>query len=123
VAIPAVVNPLDATGKAAEKAAKAKAKELADRADEISLVNQAEAESLQNDVFDPKHQDVVILDEIEELGVSTTNDMVVIRTVADIDEMTFGVGNTYTFKQGRKYKVPAALADYLEQLGYIWRPN
>jgi hypothetical protein len=49
--------------------------------------------------------------------------MVVIRTITDIDDMSYGVGNTYTFKAGVKYRVPKSLADYLEQLGYIWRPN
>jgi len=34
--------------------------------------------------------------------------------------MTFGVGNSYTFKQGVRYKVPRELADYLQMLGYIW---
>jgi hypothetical protein len=64
-----------------------------------------------------------VLDEIENVGVSTAGDMVVIRTITDIDDMSYGVGNTYTFKAGVKYRVPKSLADYLEQLGYIWRPN
>jgi hypothetical protein len=49
--------------------------------------------------------------------------MVVIRTITDVEEMTYGVGNNYTFKAGVKYRVPSGLAGYLEQLGYIWRPN
>ena len=49
--------------------------------------------------------------------------MVVIRTITDIEEMTYGVGNHYTFKAGVKYRVPVNLANYLEDLGYIWRPN
>ena len=117
-------SPLDATGLAAEKAAKANAEALRKRQDEISITAQIEAESLENDVFDPKAPDApLVLDEIENVGVSTANDMVVIRTITDIDEMTYGVGNHYTFKAGVKYRVPSGLANYLEQLGYIWRPN
>lgn len=117
-------SPLDATGKAAEQAAKKNAAELKKRKEEISIATQLEAESLEKDVFDPKKPDApLILDEIENVGVSTAGDMVIIRTITDIEDMSYGVGNTYTFKAGVKYRVPRSLADYLEQLGYIWRPN
>jgi hypothetical protein len=117
-------SPLDATGRAAETAAKKNAAELKKRKDEISIAAQIEAESLEKDVFDPKNPDApLVLDEIENVGVSTAGDMVVIRTITDIEDMTYGVGNNYTFKAGVKYRVPAQLAGYLEQLGYIWRPN
>jgi hypothetical protein len=117
-------SPLDATGKAAEQAAKKNAAELKKRKEEISIATQLEAESLEKDIFDPKNPDApLVLDEIENVGVSTANDYVVIRTITDIEDMTFGVGDTYTFKAGVKYRVPRGLADYLEQLGYIWRPN
>ena len=121
-------SPLDATGRAAEQAAKKNAAELQKRKDEISIASQIEAESLERDVFDPKKPDApLVLDEIENVGVSTANDYVVIRTITDIDDMTFGVVNgtpqSYSFKSGVKYRVPGHLANYLEQLGYIWRPN
>ena len=117
-------SPLDATGKAAEQAAKKNAEALKKRKEEIYIATQLEAESLEKDVFDPKKPDApLVLDEIENVGVSTAGDMVVIRTITDIDDMSYGVGNTYTFKAGVKYRVSRSLADYLEQLGYIWRPN
>jgi hypothetical protein len=118
------ITPLDATGKAAEKAQKANAEALRKRQDEISVAARIEAESLEKDVFDPKNPDKpIVLDEIQEVGVSLANDKVIIRTITDIEDMTYGVGNTYTFKAGVKYSVPRELADYLEGLGYIWRPN
>lgn len=117
-------SPLDATGKAAEDAAKRNAAELKKREAELSISRQAEAELLETGVFDPKKPDApILLDEIEEVGVSVNNDKVVIRTITDIDDMTYGVGNTFSFKAGVKYSVPRDLADYLEGLGYIWRPN
>jgi hypothetical protein len=113
---------MDATGKAAEDAAKARAKEIAARKDEISLVRQQEAVSLENDVFDPKQPDVpLVLDEVEDLGVAVKgDDMVIIRTMHDIEDMTFGVGNNYSFKAGVKYRVPLSLARHLARLGYTW---
>ena len=117
-------SPLDATGRAAEAATKKNQEALKKRKDEISIAAQIEAESLEKDVFDPKNPDApLVLDEIENVGVGTANDMVVIRTITDIEDMTYGVGNTYTFKAGVKYRVPSGLASYLENLGYIWRPN
>ena len=117
-------SPLDATGRAAEQATKKNAEELKKRQNEISIANQLEVESLERDVFDPKKPDApLVLDEIENVGVSTAGDMVVIRTITDVEEMTYGVGNHYTFKAGVKYRVPVGLANYLEGLGYIWRPN
>lgn len=117
-------SPLDATGKAAEEAAKRNAEELRKRQDEITLIRQQEEELLSTAVFDPKKPDTpIFLDEIEEIGVAVNDEKVIIRTITDIEDMTYGVGNTYTFKAGVKYSVPRDLADYLEGLGYIWRPN
>ena len=118
-------SPQDATGRAAELAAKANAKTLQERADEISISRQAEAVSLENDVFDPRNPDApLLIDEIEEVGVLVNNESVVIRTIADIEDMTFGVVNgapqNYSFKQGVRYKVPKELANYLQGIGYLW---
>ena len=118
-------SPQDTTGRAAEQAAKQRAAELAARQDEISLSRQLEAQSLENDIFDPQTpEQPLLIDEIEEVGVSLNNDMVVIRTLSDIEQMTFGVVNgtpqEYNFKAGVRYKVPRHLANYLQGLGYLW---
>jgi len=118
-------SPQDATGYAAEKAAKANAAELAARKEEISISRAVEAELLENGVFDPKKPDApILIDEIEEVGVSVNNDTVIIRTVSDIEDMTYGVINgtpqSYTFKAGVKYRVPRDLANYLSNLGYTY---
>ena len=118
-------SPLDATGRAAEEAAKRNAKALADRKDEIALSRAAEEELLETAVFDPKKPDApILIDEIEEVGVSLKNEKVVIRTHHDIEDMTYGVINgtpqSYTFKAGVKYSVPKDLALYLQGLGYLW---
>jgi hypothetical protein len=114
-------SPQDMTGRAAEEAAKRNAAELAARKEEISISRQVEAESLENDVFDPKNPEApILIDEIEEVGVAVNNDTVLIRTISDIEDMTYGVGNLYTFKAGVRYKVPRDLANYLQGLGYLW---
>lgn len=118
-------SPQDSTGRAAEDAAKRNAAELAARKEEISISRQAEAISLENDVFDPKKPDApILIDEIEEVGVSLKNDKVIIRTITDIEDMTFGVINgtpqNYTFKQGVRYSVPRQLALYLQAHNYLW---
>jgi hypothetical protein len=120
-------SPQDTTGRAVEDAAKRNAAELAARQDEIALSRQAEATSLENDVFDPKRPDApILLDEVEEVGVNVAADnFVIIRTISDIEDMTYGVVNgapqNYTFKAGVKYKVSADLASYLARLGYTWK--
>lgn len=121
-------SPLDATGKAAEDAAKRNEAELRKRQDEISMSRKAEQEALETQVFDPKNPDQpILIDEIEEVGVAVNDDKVIIRTVTDIEDMTYGIVNgapqNFTFKAGVKYSVPRDLANYLERLGYIWRPN
>lgn len=118
-------SPQDATGRAAEEAAKRNAKELADRKDQIALSRAAEEELLETGVFDPKTADKpILIDEIEEVGVAVNNEKIVIRTISDIEDMTYGVVNgtpqSYTFKAGVKYSVPRDLAFYLQGLGYLW---
>jgi hypothetical protein len=117
---------LDTTGRAVEDAAKRVAADKAKRDSEISLARQQEEISLQTDVFDAKNPEKpILIDEIEEVGVSVNSNKVIIRTIADIEDMTFGVVNgapqNYTFKQGVKYSVPVELAAHLERLGYTWR--
>jgi hypothetical protein len=117
---------LDATGRAAEEAAKRNAAELAARKDEIAISRAVEQDLLETAVFDPKKPDApILIDEIEEVGVSVNNDKVIIRTISDIEDMTYGVidgsPQNFTFKAGVKYSVPRDLAIYLERLGYTWR--
>jgi len=67
----------------------------------------------------------ILIDEIEEVGVSVVSNKVIIRTITDIEDMTYGIVNgapqNYTFKGRVRYSVPVELAAHLERLGYIWR--
>lgn len=114
-------KPTDATGVARAKEIKKNQEELIRRADEISTIAAVEAERLKTEVFDPKSEDVVeVIDEVIELNAELADNTVIVRLIADIDLMTWGYGNDYTFKAGVKYKVPADLAEHLNSLGYLY---
>lgn len=114
-------KPTDATGRARAKAIKANADELKRRQEEITTIAAVEAHRLETEVFDPKSEDeVIVLDEVVEVGTDLAGDTTVVRVVADIEAMTWGVGNDYSFKAGVKYKVPKDLARHLDTLGYLY---
>lgn len=112
----------DFTGRqAAEEAAKAAEAKKA-RSEEISMRTAEEQREFDESVFDVTQDPMQpqVLDEVVEVGVQTADDTVVVRVAEDIDNMTVGYRNTYTFKAGGKYKVPKAVADRLETLGLLW---
>ena len=111
----------DYTGRrAAAEAAKA-AEEKKQRDAEIAMMTRAEQEEFENSVTDVTNpQKPTIVDEVVEVGVETADDSVVVRVAEDIENMTFGYRNNYTFKAGGKYKVPKGVANRLESLGLLW---
>lgn len=114
-------KPTDATGIARAKEIKKHSEELKRRSDELSTIAAAEAQRMDVEVLDAKQaNEPVVLDEVVTLGADLGDDSVVIRLVADIDTMTWGYGNEYSFKAGNKYKVPRDLANHLETLGYLY---
>lgn len=42
------------------------------------------------------------------------------RVVEDLEDVTIGYGNTFTFEAGRTYKVPAFVYNHLAEKGYVW---
>lgn len=114
-------KPTDATGVARAREIKKNTDELKRRADEISTLAAEEAKRMDTEVFDPKQDDVpVVIDEVITVGTELADDSIVIRLIADIETMTWGYGNEYSFKAGVKYKVPRDLANHLETLGYLY---
>lgn len=112
----------DFTGRqAAAEAAKA-AEEKKARQDEIAMRTAEEQREFDESVFDVTQNpaEPTVVDEVVPVGVETADDSVVVRVAEDIDNMTYGYRNNYTFKAGGKYKVPKALAERLESLGLIW---
>lgn len=110
----------DLTGRNREKLQKEHAEELARRADEISTAAAVQAEIDATSVTDLTQNAPVVVDSVEEVDASLSENSVIVRVNEDIDDMTLGVGTLYTFKMGQKYKVPKAVADHLEEKGLIW---
>ena len=74
---------------------------------------------LETEVIDatlPDRQTVIVDSPIEVGGSDAT---VVIRVVEDIENMTLGAGNNYSFKAGQKYSVTQAVATHLREKGYL----
>lgn len=114
-------KPTDATGVARQKAIKKNADELKRREEEMTTIAAAEAKRMETEVLDPKTEETVeVVDEVITLGTEFADETVIVRTIADIESMTWGYGNVYNFQAGAKYKVPKDLADHLESLGYLY---
>jgi hypothetical protein len=115
-------KPTDATGKARAAEIKKNTEALKARQDEITTIAATEAARMENEVLDPKIDSAPApVDEIIDSGSPELgDDQVVIRLIADIEQMTFGYGNNYSFKAGQKYKVDRHVADHLESLGYLY---
>jgi hypothetical protein len=45
---------------------------------------------------------------------------VVLRVNTDLEDVTIGAGNNYTFMEGQAYRVPRHVYDHLEEKGYVW---
>lgn len=112
----------DFTGREREKLQKEHAEELARRSEEMSMATAAAADAAANTITDLTQNPGVptVIDSVEEVEINVSEAVVVIRVNEDIEDMTLGVGNNYTFKAGQKYKVPKHVADHLEEKGYIW---
>lgn len=113
-------KPGNVTGRLREQLAKENAEAVQARAAEMSLAT-AEAEiKLETEVIDATtpNRPTVVVDEVTVVG-NQDDDTVTIRVTDNIESMTFGAGNTYSFKVGPKYKVPRNLARHLEEKGYL----
>lgn len=44
----------------------------------------------------------------------------IIRVNTTMDQVTIGAGTSYDFVEGQQYRVPGHVAEYLEELGYVW---
>ena len=111
----------DFTGRQREDMLKANAEAIAKRAEEMTIASQVEAERIETEVLDLTKGSVpTVIDEVESLGVTSADDSQVIRLAEDLEFVTVGVGNSYSFKAGQKYKVPRNVAAHLQEKGYLY---
>lgn len=114
-------RPGNLTGKLKADQAAEHADEVKAREGEIALMNAA-AEEAKKETVNYSQEDVTDDDvkEAVQQQVQVKEATRVIRVNENIEQMTYGKGTSYDFEVGRTYKVPAGLADHLEEIGYIY---
>ncbi len=111
----------DVTGRQREAQIAASAEALVERANEMSMATVAKNYKNETEITDLTLPDQpTVIDEVESVGVSLADDSVIVRVAENIDHMTIGAGNTYSFETGKKYKVSKAVADHLKEKGYLY---
>lgn len=113
----------DLTGIETERLVKENQAELKRRAEEISLMNevQADEDAQPVDYSGGPITSVAPQDEIEFAGdIELETPTRTIIPITTLESMTFGAGKHYTFEEGRKYVVPVELARHLESKGLVW---
>jgi hypothetical protein len=113
------VKPTDFTGRARDKALKDNQEAILDRVSEMSMATAEAKIKLETEVIDatvPDRQTIIVDDPIK---VGSQEDSVVIRVIEDIENMTLGAGNNYSFKAGQKYQVTREVATHLAGKGYL----
>jgi len=110
----------DVTGRQREELLKSNAEELQKRAEQMSMATAEAQHKLATETLDlTKGPIATVIDEVEDLGVTSADESEVIRVIEDLDFVTVGVGNHYSFKAGGKYKVPSNVATHLREKGYL----
>ena len=115
----AKAKPTDVTGKAREKQIADNAEAIQESANKMTMATAEAKVKLETEVIDatePSRATVIVEETIQ---VGKQDDTVVIRVVEDIENMTLGVGNHYSFKAGQKYQVTRDVAQHLEEKGYL----
>lgn len=99
----------DFTGRQAEKLAEQKQAELAERAGSISTIN-------------PIPEVISTIQEPErvESPVRVKTATVRFKVNTDLDDVTIGQGNIFTFKRGETYTASRHVYDHLEEKGLIY---
>ena len=113
-------KPTDVTGRIREKLQEEQVQEMTDRAAEMSMATAQAQVKLETEVVDatkPNRQ-TVIVDNPVTVG-SSDEANVEIRVIQDLENMTLGKGNNYSFKAGVKYKVTTNVAEHLKEKGYL----
>jgi hypothetical protein len=107
----------DLTGRTAEKLARERDTEAKERAKSMAtatIVAESEKSNVVVDLVEkPKP-------EVEEQPVVVEESDRVIRVNADLKDVVIGQGNYFDFEVGVQYRVPAFVANHLEEKGLIW---
>jgi hypothetical protein len=112
-------KPTDTTGRQREALQQEFAEQQAEAAQNMAMATAEKQIALETEVIDATvpNRATVIVD--EPTIVSDEGKVVTIRVVEDIESMTFGAGNYFSFKAGQKYQVTQDLASHLQEKGYL----
>lgn len=112
----------DFTGRQAAQLAAEAAEAQKQAAQQMAMMTAEEEQKFEDEVQDmtANPSAPTIVDEVVEIGVELADHSIVVRVAEDVDNMTFGPRNNYTFKAGGKYKVPKPVADRLQSLGLLY---
>lgn len=69
---------------------------------------------------DPKEEQAKNGKVVHAHTVEYLNEKVVVRVNCDLEEVTLGYGNIFSFVEGRRYRVPRWVAMHLEEKGLTW---
>ena len=116
----ATKNPNDVTGRKRDALAAEYVDEIQKRAEEMSLATAEAQIKLETEVLDATkpNRATVVVEKVTTVG-DQDGETVEIRVVTDVESMTLGAGNVYSFKAGQKYKVTKAVAEHLKEKGYL----
>ena len=112
----------DFTGRQAAELAAEAAEEQKQKAEQMAMMTAQKEQEFSDSVFDVTQTPAAptVIDEVVEVGVEMADDSIVVRVAEDVENMTYGYGNTYEFKAGGKYRVPKGVADRLQSLGLLY---
>ena len=112
----------DFTGRQAAELAAEAAEEQKQKAEQMAMMTAQKEQEFSESVFDVTQTPAAptVIDEVVEVGVEMADDSIVVRVAEDVENMTYGYGNTYEFKAGGKYRVPKGVADRLQSLGLLY---
>ena len=112
----------DFTGRQAAKLSAEAAAEQKVKAAEMAMMTAQQEQEFEDTIQDMtvSPHNPTVLDDVVEMGVVLADDSVVVRLAEDVENMTYGYGNNYSFVAGGKYKVPRPVAERLEELGLLY---
>ena len=113
-------KPADFTGRQRDAQVAQQLEDQAARQNEAALAQAEAAIKVETEVIDataPMKAQPVVLDTVTKSDDSKAT--VTIRVSDNIESMTYGAGNYYSFKAGQKYEVTPDVAAHLEEKGYV----
>jgi hypothetical protein len=111
----------DLTGRTRNQLQKDHEEEVQRREGELTTIANERERALSEDVVDLSNPSTpTVIDEVEEMPIGIDDEWVVFRTNEDLEEVTVGVGNVYSFRAGQKVRAPRHVFQNLDERGYVW---